>query len=204
MKLLTLPLMTAALSLASCSQAQESTNLTSSASVVAAENIVSNWQVIDAESHVKFTAQQQGNEFTGRFNTFTAAIYFDAANIDAASVIARIDLASVDAGDKDRNGALPGKEWFFVKKFPDAVFQSSNFSKTGENSYAAAGTLSIKGVSQPLTLPFTLDIENGTADMSGTVTLDRTLWELGSGAWSTDEWVSTSVVVDVKIKAEAK
>jgi len=40
--------------------------------------------------------------------------------------------------------------------------------------------------------------------MSGQVTIDRTLWNLGSGAWSTDEWVSTAVIIEVKIKAEAK
>lgn len=204
MKNIALPLMTATLSLASCSQAQETTNLTQSAPVAATENTAGNWQVIEAESHIKFTAEQEGNPFTGQFNKFDAVINFDAANIDDASVIANIDISSIDAGDKDRNGALPGKEWFFVKKFPEAIFQSSDFSKTGENSYAAAGTLSIKEVSQPLTLPFTLNIDNGTADMSGEVTLDRTLWDLGSGTWSTDEWVSTSVRVDVKIKAKAK
>ncbi len=204
MKNMSLSLIAAALSMASCSQAQETTNLTQSASVSAAENIAGNWQVIEAESHIKFTAEQEGNPFTGQFNKFDAVINFDAENIDQAFVTANIDISSMDAGDKDRNGALPGKEWFFVKKFPEAIFQSSNFSKTGENSYAAAGTLSMKGVSQPLTLPFTLDIDNGTADMRGEVTLDRTLWDLGSGAWSTDEWVSTSVRVDVKIKAKAK
>ena len=203
-KLLPLALITLSLSSASCSQAQENANLTSSTPVSAAKNMAGNWHVIEPESYVKFTAAQQGNEFTGQFNKFEAVINFDAANIDDASVTAHIDIASIDAGDKDRNGALPGKEWFFVKKFPQAIFQSSDFSKTGENSFAAAGTLSIKGVSQPLTLPFTLDIENGTADMNAEITLDRTLWDLGSGAWSTDEWVSTSVRVDVKIKANSK
>jgi len=98
---------------------------------------------------------------------------------------------------------LPGKEWFFTKKFPKAVFKSNNFSKTSENTYEAAGTLSIKDISHPLTLPFTLIITDGIADMAGQVTFDRTLWEIGNGAWSTDEWVSTAVIIDVKIKAEA-
>ena len=204
MKILALPLFVADLSVASCSQAQDTAELTSSVPAQSTQSAVSNWTVINDESHVTFTTTQQGSEFTGRFNDFIAAINFDATNIDAASVTAQIDLSSVDAGDKDRNGALPGKEWFYIKKFPEAVFQSSEFSKTDDNSYAAKGTLSIKGVSQPLTLPFTLDTENNVANMQGTVTLDRTLWELGSGAWSTDEWVSTSVVVDVKITAEAK
>ena len=207
---LTLSLSLAALAAASCSQAQDAHVITDTipavaqpVSAVKSEAIDRNWQKIDAQSHLKFTAKQQGDEFTGEFETFETDIIFDPANLGAASIKAVIDIKSVTAGSKDRDGALPGRDWFFVKKFPDAVFQSTEFSKTGEDSYEAAGTLSIKGVSQPLTLPFTLTITDGIADMNGQVTLDRTLWDVGSGPWSTDEWVSTSVMIDIKIKAEA-
>jgi len=195
-----------AISISGCSQAQEAAPLSAqvSAKVKQDKAQTGNWAVIAAESHVKFTAKQQGNGFTGQFNEFEADINFDPANIGAASVTAAIDIASIMAGDKDRDGALPGKEWFFTKKFPKAVFQSNDFTQTGPESYAAAGTLSIKGTDHPLTLPFTLTVKDGTADMSGQVTIDRTLWELGSGVWSTDEWVSTAVDIDIKIKAEAR
>jgi len=194
------------MSLASCSQAQDAAQISASHPVqdIKTEATAGNWDVIKSESHVKFTATQQGSEFTGEFGEFDAVINFDPANIGDASVTASIDMGSVSAGDKDRDGALPGKEWFFVKKFPKAVFSSSDFSKTGENSYEAVGSLSVKGVSHPLTLPFTLTVTADAADMSGQVTIDRTLWNLGSGAWSTDEWVSTAVIIEVKIKAEAK
>jgi len=205
-KNLTLPIFAAALSFTGCSQALDAAPL--SAPVVEKiqqdATIAGNWNVIASESHVKFTATQQGSEFTGEFGEFDAVINFDPADIANSSVTAAIDIASISAGDKDRDGALPGKDWFFVKKFPKAIFSSSDFSKTGDDSYEAASSLSIKGISHPLTLPFTLTITEGVADMTGQVTLDRTLWDLGSGAWSTDEWVSTAVIIGVKIKAEAK
>ena len=205
MKRITLPLMTVFLASSACSQANEpmpklATEPVSS-SVQNIENI-GNWRVIENDSHVKFIASQQGTEFTGEFKIFDARINFKENAIDDATVTATIDLVSVSAGDKDRNGALPGKEWFDIKSTPKAVFQSDDFVKTGENRYEARGTLSMKGKSQPLTLPFTLDITGARAEMEGQVTLDRTLWEVGSGNWSTDEWVSTQVVVDVRITAE--
>ena len=203
LKYLTVPLFTLALSFTACSQAQNATPLSAPITTGQDTKVEGNWNVINTESHLKFTAKQQGNEFTGEFNDFETVIKFDPENLPTAYVTATIDIGSISAGDKDRDGALPGKEWFFVKKFPKAVFQSTDFSKTGDDSYEAAGTLSIKGVSQPLTLPFSLTITDGIADMNGQVTIDRTLWEVGSGAWSTDEWVSTAVVIDVKIKAEA-
>lgn len=206
MKLSALPIAATFLAIAACSQASEpTTKLTAEPASSSAPNAetIGNWRVVKTDSHVEFTASQQGTEFTGEFERFDALINFDENAIDKATVTATIDLTSVAAGDKDRDGALPGKEWFNVKNFPKAVFQSDDFVKTGANSYEARGTLSMKEATQPLTLPFTLDINGTQAEMEGTVTLDRTLWEVGTGAWATDEWVSTTVIVDVKIKAEA-
>ena len=203
MKLLTLPFMTAFLAVSACSQAAETTAKqdVAPAAKTSMERI-GNWIVLKDSSHVKFTASQQGKAFTGEFQKYDVLINFKEDAVEEASVTATIDLASVSAGDKDRDGALPGKEWFDVKNTPKAVFQSDDFVKTGDKAYEARGTLSMKGKSQALTLPFTLDITGARAEMEGEVTIDRTLWEVGSGNWSTDEWVSTKVVVDVKITAE--
>jgi len=206
MKLFALPFMTAFLAISACSQAAEPTSQLTEPPIdkptISTERI-GNWLVVKADSHVKFTASQQGKSFTGEFKNYDALINFKEDTIDTAHVTATIDLGSVSAGDKDRDGALPGKEWFNVKAFPKAVFQSDDFVKTGDKAYEARGTLTMKDKSQPLTLPFKLDINGAKAEMTGKVKIDRTLWEVGTGAWATDEWVSTEVVVDVKIKAES-
>ena len=203
MKRFALPLMTALLAVSACSQAAEPTaKLDPAPAAKTSMERIGNWIVLKDSSHVKFTASQQGKAFTGEFQKYDVLINFKEDAVEEASVTATIDLASVSAGDKDRDGALPGKEWFDVKNTPKAVFQSDDFVKTGDNAYEARGTLSMKGKSQPLTLPFTLDITGARAEMEGEVTIDRTLWEVGSGNWSTNEWVSTKVVVDVKITAE--
>ena len=205
MKLFAIPLITTCLAISACSQAAEPTAklLKEPVSNPAPQlEPIGNWLIVKADSHIKFTASQQGSEFTGEFKTFDVFINFNEEAIEDAVVTATIDLGSVSAGDKDRDGALPGKEWFNVKAFPKAVFTSDDFVKTGDTNYEARGTLTMKDISQPLTLPFTLDINGAKAEMAGRVTLDRTLWEVGTGAWSTDEWVSTEVVVDVKISAE--
>lgn len=206
MKPFAIPLIGALLTVSACSQASEPASKlveTPIASPASQMEPIGNWLVVRADSHVKFTASQEGNEFTGEFETFDTLINFKEEAIEDANVTATIHLNSVSAGDKDRDGALPGKEWFDVKAFPKAVFQSDDFVKTGDNSYEARGTLTMKDKSQPLTLPFTLDINGAKAEMSGQVTLDRTLWEVGTGAWATDEWVSTDVTVDLKISAES-
>ena len=211
MKILALPLFAAALTLSfsACSQAaspasQPAADLTTQAptGISPDQKRIGNWLVRKADSHIKFTASQQGESFTGQFEAYDVQINFKEDAIENASVTASIDISSISAGDKDRDGALPGKEWFDVKRFPKAIFQSDDFAKTGTNTYEARGTLTLKDTSQPLTLPFTLGITGAKAEMAGQVTLDRTLWNVGTGAWSTDEWVSTDVTVDIKINAE--
>lgn len=209
MKILALPLITTLLSISACGQASEPAAKRAAQASEPAPPVtpakmeqLGNWLVAKADSHIKFTASQQGKSFTGEFKNYDVVINFKEDAIDDASVLATIDVSSISAGDKDRDGALPGKEWFNVKSFPKAVFQSGEFTKTGNNSYEARGTLSMKGKSQLFTLPFTLDINGSKAQMSGQVKLDRTLWEVGTGAWATDEWVSTDVTVDIKISAE--
>ena len=206
MKLSVLPITAIFLAISACSQASEPTaQLTADpiSSPAKSMELIGNWLVVNDDSHVKFTATQQGSEFTGELKAYDVLINFTEDAIEDANVIATIDIGSLSAGDKDRDGTLPGKDWFDVKAFPKAVFQSDDFVKTGNNSYEARGTLSMKGKSQPLTLPFTLDITGAKAEMTGSITLDRTLWEVGTGAWSTDEWVSTKVTVDIKISAES-
>ena len=206
MKLSVLPITAMFLAISACSQASEPTAQLAAdpiSSPAKSMELIGNWLVVKDDSHVKFTATQQGSEFTGELKAYDVLINFTEDAIEDANVIATIDIGSVSAGDKDRDGALPGKDWFDVKAFPKAVFQSDDFVKTGNNSYEARGTLSMKGKSQPLTLPFTLDITGAKAEMTGSITLDRTLWEVGTGAWSTDEWVSTKVTVDIKISAES-
>jgi len=142
MKLLTLPIMTAAIAFAACSQAAEpTTKLAAEPAAKASMERIGNWLVFKEDA------------------------------VDEASVTATIYISSVFAGDKERDAALPGKEWFDVKKFPKAVFQSDDFVKTSNGQYEARGTLSMKGKSQPLTLPFTLDIDGARAEMEGKVTV---------------------------------
>jgi polyisoprenoid-binding protein YceI len=194
--------MAAALLIAGCSQATDAAPKAATSAAAPAMERIGNWEVVKADSHIKFTATQQGESFTGEFPNYRVLINFKEDALDKANVTAAIDLGSVKAGNKDRDGALPGKDWFSVKAFPEAVFQSNDFVKTGEGTYEARGTLSIKGKSQPLTLPFTLDIDGAKAEMTGQVTLDRTLWEVGSGSWASDEQVGTEVTVDIKISAQ--
>jgi len=162
-----------------------------------------NWKMRPDESSIVFRGKQTGDEFSGEFKNFTANIVFNPDFIKAASVEAVIDMSSFDAGDKDRNDALPGKDWFAVKAFPQAVFTSDNFIDLGDYQYEAKGELTIRGVSLPVTLPFKLDLsEDRLARMTGTLEIDRSDFGVGQRAWAKGEWVDLNVGIDIMIVAD--
>lgn len=160
------------------------------------------WIVDKAASRIEFSGVQTGKAFTGGFEKFDAVIVFDPADLSAARVEAVIETGSAKTGDRQRDAALPGAEWFSSKAFPQARFVSTSVAATGEGAYEAAGALSIRGIEKAVTLPFTLAIADGRATADGSLTLNRADFGVGQGEeFLTDKWVGYDVKVTVHIEA---
>lgn len=163
--------------------------------------VQANWEMDASASALSFASSYDGDAFTGSFSDFTTQIQFDPDDLAHSQVVVTIDLSSVDAGDAERTDALPDKDWFFVKSFPEAVFESHAFTHLGDNKYEAKGDLTLRGVTKPLVLPFTLSIANGVAQMDGTVQLNRRDFDVGRGMWESDEYVAHTVEVNITVLA---
>ncbi|MFI4975921.1 MAG: YceI family protein [Caulobacterales bacterium] len=159
------------------------------------------WAVDKAASHLTFSSSVQGAPFSGQFRLWDAAIRFDPKDLAHSSVVATIDMASAVSGDKDRDISMPTEDWFWTSRFPRATFAAAAFRATGPGRYEAVGTLSMRGVSKPLTLPFSLAITGASAKMSARVGINRLAFGVGQGEWQTTETVPAAVVVSVDLTA---
>lgn len=169
--------------------------------LAAAPVAASQWAVVPAQSSVGFTAEWNGKAIEGKFPKFAANIRFDPAKLAEARVVATIDLASATTPDRTANGSLPGADWFDVKTSPTARFQSSSITQVKPGQYLAKGTLTMRGVSVPVALPFTLKITGDTAVMSGQTVLDRRSFKIGQESDAGGTWVGFKVPVQVNIRA---
>jgi len=122
--------------------------------------------------------------------------------LDGSKVSVTIDLASVKTGDEQRDSSLPSGDWFDVAEHPKATFTATKFTKTAEGRFVAHGTLSLRGVSKPLDLPFRLKITGDTATVSGVTSLDRTVFGVGQGEWKSTDQIPAKVSVSVSLKAK--
>lgn len=163
--------------------------------------LAANWAVDPAASSIQFSGTHAGQKFTGRFEKWNAAIVFDPSALEASKATVTVETGSAKTGDRTYDASLPQEEWFNVKGFPNAVFQTQSIRALGGDQYEADATLTIKGVSLPVTLPFTLKIDGAKATMQGTATLDRIARQIGLKSDPNAEWVSKDITVSVSLAA---
>jgi len=155
-------------------------------------------------STLGFTATWSGEALEGSFTRWTADILFSPEALDRSKLTVSIDMASARTGDDQRDASLPGDDFFATAAHPKAVFSASKFRKTGEGKYIADGTLDLRGVRKPLSLPFSLKIDGDTATARGVTTLDRTVFGVGQGEWASTDQIAAKVKVSFALTARTK
>lgn len=162
------------------------------------------YKVEPSKSSIQFAGKHAENPFKGAFENWQAKINFDAQKLEASSLDVTVDTASAKTGNAMYDGTLPSADWFDVSKTNTATFVSKNIERVPDGSYRANGTLTIRGISKPFTLPFTLD----PADASGkevsanaVVSLDRLDFDLGKQSDSAADWVTRDIDISVHIVA---
>jgi cytochrome b561/polyisoprenoid-binding protein YceI len=162
------------------------------------------WAINRSQSSLGFATTWSGTKVSGQFGRWNADIIFDPEQLSSSSVAATIDVASVSASDGQVGSALPGSDWFDAAAHPKATFVAKTITKSGPNRYTANGTLTLRGVSKPLALPFTLTIKDDQATMSGSAQIDRLAHGVGQGEWAATGDVPSAVAVAIRIKATRK
>ena len=159
------------------------------------------WTVDQAKSTLGFTAMQAGQPFRGRFKTWTAAIAYDPAKPEAAHVSVTIDVASATTDDAQKDAAMPEADWFAASQYAKATFEANGFVGKGGDAFETQGTLTLRGVSKPVVLPFGLVVTGNQAHMTGSAKLLRTDFGVGQGQWTSGDMVGLDVSVDIDLNA---
>jgi polyisoprenoid-binding protein YceI len=112
---------------------------------------------VDDSSQVSFTIKNLGINVKGSFTGLQGNITFDATHPENSSFDVYIDAASVNTGNNARDNHLREEVFLDVKNHPHIKFVSVKVEpgkKAG--TFFMQGTLTIKGISLPLSFPFTV------------------------------------------------
>jgi len=149
-------------------------------------------------STLVFATSYDGETFTGRFGKFDTKVSFDPMRPDLSTLDVTIGLAGTSTGNGDRDSTLAGPDFFDVAKFGQATYTAKGFKPLGGNRYSADGTLTLRGVSRPVTLTF-LWTPGAQPTLTGKATLKRLDFGVGGGDWKDTGTIPDAVAVSTKV-----
>jgi polyisoprenoid-binding protein YceI len=163
------------------------------------------YRIDTVHSQVLFRADHDGySNPVGRLAIARGWLRFDPDDWAGSKVVADIDLASADLGDKGWNSAVTGHNFLDAVQYPVAHFESDSVTRTGENTGTLTGQLALHGVTLPVKVDFNVNRVGMTlfgfetiAGFSGHATLDRTKF----GMTAFPKAVGTQVTIRLEIEA---
>jgi polyisoprenoid-binding protein YceI len=165
----------------------------------------SHYQLDQGKSSLTFAFTQAGAQNQGRFKRFPVSLDL-AADGTPSRLEVTVDMTSLDSGDEERDETLRSDDLFAVKKFPQAHFLATQFSKTA-GGFEAQGKLTIRNVTRDLRLPFTWRsaTESGASVgyLAGKVSLMRLDYGVGQGDWKATDQVGNAVAVSYTLRLSA-
>lgn len=168
---------------------------------------VETYAIDTTHSSVGFRIRHFVGKVSGSLGQFSGTIRFDREQPEKSSVEATIDVASINTSNDRRDNHLRSDDFFGAATHPKMTFQSTNWQKTGESSFAVTGDLTIKDVTKPVTLEVELlGFGEGSrgAQLSGweaTTKLDRTEFEVGGANLAIGNEVEITITIEAALQS---
>lgn len=133
-----------------------------------------------AHSRIGFVARHaMVTKVRGAFNEFEGSAVLDGA--DPANSTARVTIkaGSIDTRNAQRDEHLHNNDFLNVESYPEITFASTGVRRTGDVDFELAGDLTIKGVTNSVTIPFTYEgsatdpFGNVRVGFEGSMTINR-------------------------------
>ena len=173
------------------------------------------WDIDLAHANIGFAVRHLViSKVHGRFARWAGTLTLDDARPERSQVEARIEAASIDTHEPQRDAHLRSADFLNTDKYPDITFRSTHIEKAGKDRHQVAGDLTIAGVTRPVRLEVeargrTKDPWGGErAGFSARTTIDRRdfglVWNqaLETGGVVVGEKVEIEIEVEAVKRAE--
>ena len=136
-------------------------------SAVATVTDLSGTYVLDpAHTRVGFVARHaMVTKVRGQFNEFEGTAVVDGTDLTRSTVQLTIQAASIDTRNEQRDGHLRSNDFLAMEEYPQITFVSTAVETTGPTSFDVTGDLTIKGVTNSVTISF--EFEGAATDPFG-------------------------------------
>ncbi len=133
-----------------------------------------------AHSRIGFVARHaMVTKVRGSFDEFAGTAVLDGANPANSRVEVTIDAASIDTRNAQRDEHLRSNDFLAMQEYPKITFASTGVRQAGETTFEVTGDLTIKGVTNEITIPFEFEgaakdpFGNQRVGFEGSATINR-------------------------------
>jgi polyisoprenoid-binding protein YceI len=138
-------------------------------------------QITKEGSSVRF-AVKASVSIEGTFDKWEATITYPSRDVETGVLDIKIQADSVNTGSSMKDDKLKSKDFFNSKDDPYITFHSTKMTETGPTTVAVQGNFTIRGVSKPETLLFSVTGKGtGVGEIKGTMAFDRKEFGMNSG-----------------------
>lgn len=130
-------------------------------------------------AEIHFQIVNAGLTVDGALTGLTATGQFDPAHPEQASVRASVPVSTIQTGIGLRDKHLQKPDYFDAEKYPTITMQSVSFRKAGGEQYEGTFTLTMKGISHEVKLPFTVSPAH---EFQGQFRINRLDYNLGKSS----------------------
>ncbi|MEQ9814502.1 MAG: YceI family protein [Azospirillaceae bacterium] len=157
------------------------------------------WDLIAEESRLGFVLHEGGHDIEGVFARFEADILFSPDNLAGSRIAVTVDVTSFHTGVADYDDAVGLPGWMDFATHPTAWFVADRFRDIGPDGFEALGTLTLRGTTRDIVLPFTFTIDGTTALGAGHLSLNRREFGIGDGSWETRASIGNAVDISFTV-----
>jgi polyisoprenoid-binding protein YceI len=133
-----------------------------------------------AHTRIGFVARHaMVTKVRGAFNEFEGTATLDGANPADSSAQVTISAASIDTRNAQRDEHLRSNDFLSMDEYPQITFSSTGARQVDDSTFELAGDLTIKGVTNQITVPFSFEgaakdpFGNLRVGFEGAVTINR-------------------------------
>ncbi|MHA6248853.1 YceI family protein [Pontibacter sp. CAU 1760] len=168
-----------------------------------------------AASTMTWNAKKFGGEHAGNVKLASGNLEVNGKKLTGGTFV--IDMTSITVTDitnenfnKKLTDHLKSEDFFSAEKHGTSTFKITKVqpianAKSGAPNYSVTGNLTIKGITNPITFPATVQIDGKSAVASAKVELDRTKWDIkyrsGMLGTAADKVIEDTFTIDLNLVA---
>lgn len=153
---------------------------TTTTTVPALTDLTGTYTLDPAHTRIGFVARHaMVTKVRGSFDVFEGTAVLNGADPAASTATVTIKAASIDTRNAQRDEHLRSNDFLAMDDYPEITFVSTGARQVDDTTFELTGDLTIKGVTNSITIPFTFEgaardpFGNTRVGFEGSVTISR-------------------------------